>query len=142
MKPLWNILEPGVSAILQWFVFVAILPLLPLAFIYTERCFHKVPTGIEDLLGGGELLLICSSLCAAGLAEIFSCQKFPRWLRIPIGGCSCITSVYSAWCFQAVVVDKQLHRAYDAAAVTHASLWVFACTMVVTLVSLGVSKYA
>jgi hypothetical protein len=57
--------------IVRWFMFSVLISLVPLALTYFGLRLDQRPVRLEMLVARGELLLICTTLGAAALGELF-----------------------------------------------------------------------
>jgi len=114
---------------LRWFFFGCLVSLLPLLAVYLElRMRFQTPT-IEQLIGGGELLVITWVLAAGALGELFGTAKRTSTAKLFLGGTIVLIVISAAMFFASVAEAKINGIPVDAGFIAHTSIWLFALSL-------------
>jgi hypothetical protein len=112
--------------LVRWIMFSVLMSLVPLAASYFGLRLDRRPVHLEMLVARGELLLICTTLGAAAIGELFPSGRENAIGKMFAAGTSLLGLVVCSLYFAAV----QSRPAADAEPILSASIWLFAGMLV------------
>jgi hypothetical protein len=77
--------EAVVDKFLRWVIFGVIVAVVPLVFAYVNLMVKGTPDLVK-VLGGGELLIVISAICAGGVGELIGSGDEYQTAKIISGG--------------------------------------------------------
>ncbi|MGE4043417.1 MAG: hypothetical protein AB7F35_01095 [Acetobacteraceae bacterium] len=92
--------------VLRWIIFGVLVSLVPLAVAYMNLLLKGKNIGLAEVTGKGEVLLICGSLCAGALGELFGSSEKYRKRKIFVGGITLVITLFCTYFFASV--EEQL----------------------------------
>lgn len=112
--------------LVRWFMFSVLVSLVPLAFAYFNLRLDGREARLELVLARGELLLICTTLGAAALGELFPGNPENAIGKLFAAGTSVLGLLVCSFYFAAI----QSRAAPGAGTILTASIWLFAGMLV------------
>lgn len=107
--------------LVRWFMFSVLVSLVPLALTYFNLWLDHREGQFEVLVARGELLLICTTLGAAAIGELFPGNREHGLAKLLIAGGLILLILISSVCFAAI----QSRHSTDARSVFAVSLALF-----------------
>ncbi len=84
------------ARLFRWLIFGVVVALLPLIVAYVSRRTDGLVPVWTELLGRGELLLICAGVCSAAYGEVLGTGSELRAFKILAGGICLMALLVSA----------------------------------------------
>lgn len=127
------------TRVTRWLLYTLILSVFPIASAALARVFLKIHLSISELLGAGELLMICCAVCAAAVGELVGTKpKKPGWKLSCV--CACIAIVGVTLIAYTIVVVAILKKIpYDESIVANISIFLFIVSGIVSSVCVGLA---
>ncbi len=88
--------------LIRWFMFSVLVSLVPLGLTYFNLWMDGRDVHLEMLVARGELLLVCTTLGAAALGELFPGSRENAIEKLLVGGASILLILMSSFCFAAI----------------------------------------
>jgi hypothetical protein len=108
--------------LLRWFMFSVLVSLVPLALTYFNLWLDRREGHLEVLVARGELLLICTTLGASAIGELFPGNHDRGMAKLLIAGALILLILISSVCFASI----QSRHSTDARSIFAVSLALFA----------------
>lgn len=125
----------------MWTLFGVLFALVPIIFSALSEWIHGDSVGLSELIGGGELLLVSTGVCAAALGELAGRPTDPlRGVRGLLSGVSVILILIAGLLFADVAGSVRDHEAYDAVRVATASLVIFSISLITAAMAMVVAE--
>jgi hypothetical protein len=116
--------------LLRWWIFGAVISVLPLLLVYMALKAKAQPVDAEMLIGNGELLVIVWVLAASAIGELFGSSGTNQWVKVLFGGLTLIVIIVAAFFFSTVTEAHVNHVKVDVGYVVWVSKWLFAISLV------------
>ena len=114
----------------KWVCYGVLVPILPIGLLASICAISKVQVTLENLIGKGELLIVCAAICATAVGDFISyaCpHRKSQWFCLSVS--FLVVVITSAW-FAVISLHVLQNTDYDKDLVTHGSLWVFLFTLI------------
>ena len=125
--------------VLRWLLYTLCLSVFPIGAAAIARIVLKTSHSMGDLLGSGELLMICCAVSAAAIGELVSTKpKYPYAKLIFVsGGLFLVALTLVGYTVIVVAILKQLP--YDENLVAKVSVYIFIVSGVCSSVCIGLA---
>ena len=102
-----------VDKILRWLIFGVVVSLLPLAAAYATLAIRSQPATLRAVAGNGEVLIICWSLCAGALGELFGSTNRYKRQKMVVGGVTIAVIVFCTLVFAPIEERRLLNQSIN-----------------------------
>ncbi len=113
------------ARLFRWLMFGVVVALLPLIAAYVSRRTDGLIPAWTELLGRGELFLICAGVCSAAYGEILGTGSGLRALKIVAGGISLMALLISSLVYAHITERVANHVPIAMDVICHDSLFVY-----------------
>jgi hypothetical protein len=86
---------------------------VPLAVAYANLALKARGVSLAEVTGKGEVLLICGSLCAGALGELFGSTDRYRKPKIFVGGVTLVVTLLCTYFFASIEEQLAVNEAID-----------------------------
>lgn len=94
--------NPRTEKLLRWFMFSVLVSLVPLGLTYFNLWLDHREGHVEVLVARGELLLICTTLGAGAIGELFPGSRDHGIAKLLMAGALILLILISSVCFAAI----------------------------------------
>jgi hypothetical protein len=111
----------------KWVLFGVIVSIVPLAYSYLNLLIKSKPATLQQILGGGELLIVVSAMCAGAVGEMIGTKSTFVFFKLVSAGSTIVILILSTLTF-ATVTEARSSQApvLDLSVVETTSLFLFA----------------
>jgi hypothetical protein len=125
----------------MWTLFGVLFALVPIIFSAISEWIHGDSIALSELVGGGELLLVTTGVCAAALGELAGQPTDAlRGVRGLLSGVSVIIILIAGLLFADVAGSLRDHEDFDAVRVATASVVLFSIALMTAAVAMVVAE--
>ena len=92
--------------LVRWLIFSVTFAIIPFIFKIASGMIRGIPFNWESLLGGGELFIVSSTLCAVAVGELFGSASKKNFLQIILGGIGILIIALASFAYADVSFGK------------------------------------
>ncbi len=109
----------------RWLIFGVVVALLPLIATYVSRRTDGLVPAWTELLGRGELFLVCAGVCSAAYGEVLGTGGGLRAWKIVAGGICLMVLLVSSLVYAHIVERISSSAPIAMEAICHDSLYLY-----------------